>query len=283
MNRQVIPLPFSLRVSRRFRFPRKLGVLERLFGDYLKKFGTAWVETAQGCEWKLDLSDPCHRWIVFGYYEGGKGIALARAALESAVQKNGAAVYVDSGANIGQWLLYLGHIDKLKTYAFEPIDSQRHWLEACLAHQNEWQVRVFDKGLSRDAQRRPMRIKGALSTLSDDWYQGQELESQTVELVRLDKIMPAQGVDEITFWKLDVEGHEYHALLGAFGLLERQAIHHIFFECHPLNYHNNLKLLEGCGYDVFDISRGTLTKITRDTPIDFTQDLLARPRSVKAK
>ena len=135
-------LPLGLKLLRRLWFPKKLGVLEMLYGRSLSAAGQQWVKCWNGVIWKLDLADSCHRWIVYGKYEGGIGIDFARSQL------NKGGYFIDSGANIGQWLLYLATTDKVKTLAFEPVQSQRKWLKECLSIQKNWQVDVFDYGLS---------------------------------------------------------------------------------------------------------------------------------------
>ena len=127
---KTIKIPLSLNVIRKYDFPKKLGLLEILFGKTLKMFGVAWVSCSNGIVWKLNLEDPCHRWIVYGKYEGGQGIDLAKDKL-----RNG-GVYVDSGANIGQWVLYLSDLKNVKTLAFEPVKSERKWLTKCVGVQN---------------------------------------------------------------------------------------------------------------------------------------------------
>ncbi len=63
-------LPIALATLQRLEFPRKLGLMEMLYGRKLAARGTTWIQTSRGITWKLDLRDPCHRWIVYGYYEG---------------------------------------------------------------------------------------------------------------------------------------------------------------------------------------------------------------------
>ena len=65
-----IKWPASIGLIRRVDFPRKLGLCERLFPHRLGKLGIAWVDTAAGSRWKLDLRNATHRWIVYGKYEG---------------------------------------------------------------------------------------------------------------------------------------------------------------------------------------------------------------------
>jgi len=100
--------------------------MDALFGEALQRHGIGWVECSNGITWKLNLSGITHRWIIYGMYEGGLGIEWARKALRYG------GVFVDSGANVRQWLLYLGAIDGLTAFEFEPVDSQRAWLQECI-------------------------------------------------------------------------------------------------------------------------------------------------------
>ena len=96
-------------------FPRKLGICERLFARSLSRYGVCWVRTAAGVPWKLDLTLSTHRWIVYGKYEGRPFLDWARQYLP----RDG--IIVDSGANIGQMLLYLAQcVPAGKVPAFEP-------------------------------------------------------------------------------------------------------------------------------------------------------------------
>ena len=101
---KTVPLPLPLTGLQPFDFPHKLGICERLFGKALAPHGIAWVHTAAGIAWKLDLTLNLHRWIVYGKYEGAPFLNWARQFLP----RDG--VVVDSGANIGQMLLYLAGV-----------------------------------------------------------------------------------------------------------------------------------------------------------------------------
>ena len=216
-------LPFSLRLIRKLDFPRKLGVLERLYGHTLKRHGVTWVDCSNNVEWKLDLSDSCHRWIVYGKYEGGYGIELAKQFLK------GGGTYVDSGANIGQWLLFLGHLPNLRALEFEPVRSERAWLNECVSAQDNWNVEIFDFGLSSENAEVEIQLNGPRSTLNMDWYQDRNLARENVSLRRLDKTLSELEVDTVDFWKLDTEGAEKEALIGAEAYLKNQKIPISFF------------------------------------------------------
>ena len=150
-----LKLPFGLRFLRRLPIPKKLGFLGRLYGKKLAKHGVVWTKTHPGPIWKLDLRNSTHRWIVFGDYEGPGFIPWAR----NWVREN--SVVVDSGANIGQVLLYLASkIDTGKYLAFEPFPPARRWLEECVKRYPPWPVqpaRLFFRRSAGDGRGKPVR------------------------------------------------------------------------------------------------------------------------------
>jgi hypothetical protein len=122
-----IKLPWPLSRLQALDFPRKLGIMDRLFRRALAAKGVAWVQTAAGIPWKLDLAYAPHRWIVYGKYEGGAFLDWAKSFLKPT------ALIVDSGANIGQMLLYFGQwVPEGRVLAFEPGKYQADWLAECL-------------------------------------------------------------------------------------------------------------------------------------------------------
>ncbi len=255
---------------RRVEFSRKLGLLELVFGRYLAAKQTCWVTCSNGVVWKLDLTDPGHRWIVFGKYEGGVGIDYATEQL-----KHG-GVFVDSGANIGQWLLYLGGIDNVTTIAFEPVDTQRSWLRESVELQSSWEVQILEYGLGRESATVEIQCDGARSTLNPDWYRDKRLERQQIAIKKLDEVLSDFSIDKVKFWKLDVEGAELDALAGAANYLADHRIENIFFECHPTNYPDICQLLKSFGYQIFDLAgAGLVLKI--ETEIIQTENLVAIP------
>lgn len=268
---KLIPLPPLLRVMRKFAMPKKLGLMESVFGDKLASNGTGWVECSNGVVWKLDLTDPTHRWIVYGDYEGGAGLNFAKSVLRRG------GVFVDSGSNIGQWILYLGGLPQVQALEFEPVESQRHWLASCLQRQTDWNVTTYPCGLGAQNCKADIQRDGARSTLREDWYTTKGLARETIEIRRLDDVLEEAMVDEVQLWKLDVEGAEYDALVGARNYLESRKIKHLYFECHHGNYSRNKSFLEECGYQLYDFDKNGL-RLKNQVGIETTQDLVALPR-----
>jgi hypothetical protein len=82
-------------MMRILKMPEKLGFLESLFGSTLAALGTGWVKCSNGVIWKLDLTKPTHRSIVYANDAGGITPRFARHALQYG------GVLVNSGSIIG--------------------------------------------------------------------------------------------------------------------------------------------------------------------------------------
>ena len=263
-------IPLSLRMMRKLKMPKKLGFLESLFGSTLAAKGIGWVKCSNGVIWKLDLTEPTHRWIVYGDYEGGIGLSFAKDAL-----RNG-GVFVDSGSNIGQWILYLGGMAGVQSLEFEPVESQRQWLASCLQQQQDWNFTIYSCGLGSEDCEMEIQCDGPRSTLRNDWFKSKNLDREVIQIRRLEDVLRQAEINEVQLWKLDVEGAEYDALVGAHDYLASQRIKHIYFECHHANYARNKSYLEMCGYQLYDIAwKGLQLKVDRE--ISETQDLVALP------
>lgn len=206
-------------------FPHKLGICERLFGRGLAPHGVCWVRTAAGIPWKLDLSSSSHRWIVYGKYEGHAFLNWARRHLP----RDG--VVVDSGANIGQMLLYLAQwIPAGKLLAVEPGAEPAEWLSACLAANPGLPVELLRIGLGAAEQDKVLvrvgdpAAHGACSQVRDAGA------GEHVHIRPLAEVIRERGFDTVHLWKLDVEGFELEALAGAEPLLARRAIRALYCE-----------------------------------------------------
>jgi hypothetical protein len=104
--------------------------------------GICWVKTGSGLVWKLDLANATHRWIVYGKYEGAAFLNWAKNYLSAD------SVVIDSGASIGQMLMYLSQwIPQGKLLAFEPGKQAREWLTDCLQVNPDLPVEICPYGL----------------------------------------------------------------------------------------------------------------------------------------
>lgn len=219
-----ISLPWSLCLLRRLPLPRKLGLLEKLYGKVLAAYGITTVTCASGHVWTLDLHEVTHRWLVYGDYEGSLQMNWLRSWLASG------GIFVDSGANIGQYVQSLSHLPDVKTFAFEPVTNERNWLKICLHRYPEWLVEVFPLALGADRCDVKIRLAGGKSTLRQDWYRNQQLDEEVVKMTTLDVFAEQQSIERIRLWKLDMEGYEPQALAGVQALLAKQRIDALLIE-----------------------------------------------------
>ena len=223
-NQHYCSLPFPLTWLQSLDFPHKLGICERLFGNALAPQGICWVKTGAGIPWKLDLTNPTHRWIVYGKYEGAPFINWAQKFLPP----NG--IVVDSGANIGQMLQYLAQwVPQGKILAFEPGREAAEWLEECLITHATLPVEILRFGLGASPSQLRLHNIGA-NYGHGAWNQISETEGETIQIVRLADELAARSIEQVDLWKLDVEGYEIPALQGAQELLKERRIRAIYAE-----------------------------------------------------
>lgn len=251
MNKSEAPiaLPLFLPWLQSLEFPRKLGVCERLFSRSLAPRAVCWVRTSTGLDWKLDMRNSTHRWIVYGLYEGGSFLRWARRNLPQN------ATVVDSGANIGQMALYLGtYFPGGKILAFEPGIRAAEWLASCLSRNPGLPVELIRAGLSDQTRSGRLRYgdaeltHGSQAEISDH-------EGAPIELVRLDEFLAQRRVMSLDCWKLDVEGHEIAALQGANTLFKERKIKALYIELCGENGTRICRFMEAVGYRAYNLSR----------------------------
>ena len=240
-----ISLPTGLRWFQGWDFPYKLGICERLFGRRLTQNGICWTSTGAGIPWKLDLANPTHRWIVYGKYEGSPFLNWARKFLPSD------GIVVDSGANLGQMLLYLAQwVPQGKVFAFEPGRAAADWLEECLSRHRYLPVELLRVGLGEAPLERHLASLGP-GHLHGSWNQISENEGESVSLVPLSQVLGERSVREVHLWKLDVEGYEVPALRGAESWLREKRIRSLYIELAGENGVRIRDYLAGLGYQGF--------------------------------
>ncbi|MEO1433327.1 MAG: FkbM family methyltransferase [Cyanobacteria bacterium J06633_8] len=221
---KTISMPAPLTWIQLVDFPHKLGICEKFFAKAIAIKGICWVQTGAGIPWKLDLTNPTHRWIVYGKYEGAAFLNWANKFLPSD------GIIVDSGANIGQMLMYLSQmVPQGKVFAFEPGTKAVKWLEECLDIHPGLPVEIIRAGLG--ASQVQLRLKHAGTSLKHGAQnQISETEGEKIQVVRLASELATRSITKVDLWKLDVEGYEVQALKGAEELLKEQRIQAIWAE-----------------------------------------------------
>lgn len=221
---KTVSLPLPITWLQPYDFPHKLGICERIFARVIANKGICWVQTAAGVEWKLDLASATDRWIVYGKYEGGSFLDWAKDFLRPD------ALIVDSGANIGQMLLYLAQwIPQGKVLAFEPGKAQADWLQECLQVNATLPVEIIRCGLGASPADLFLNNVGP-PQVHGGWSQVSEFEGESIRVVRLEDELAARSLEAVDLWKLDVEGYEVPALQGAEELLKEHRIAALYVE-----------------------------------------------------
>jgi len=253
-------LPIAVTWLQQAEFPHKLGILDRIFGRSLSRRGVCWVDTAAKILWKLDLSNSTHRWIAYGKYEGPGFLKWA----SNFLPKNG--IVVDSGANIGQMLMYLAQmVPKGRVLAFEPGVKQANWLAECLA---------INPSLPVELIRRALGASTGTAFLNDDGqpntHGGQSQISETtgmpIQIVPLAEELRCRSISGLDLWKLDIEGYEIPALKGAHSLLEAGAIQAIYAELHEENGLLIRDYLAALGYRCHLITPNGTPRLLKEAP-----------------
>lgn len=116
---------------------------------------------------------------------------------------------LDVGANIGNHALYFAdHFRRVRAYEANPRTFALLKVNAGLASN----VECFNVGVSSSRVRSRLRLN-KLNIGGARIVEGGDENDVEIELQRLDDMCPAD--DRVTFIKIDVEGHERDALLGA--------------------------------------------------------------------
>ncbi len=246
MINKVIRLPLSLHLLRQFSFPHKIGILDRLYGYHLAGFGKSWVSVSPQFDWKLDLTDPTQRWIVYDVYENKNVINWMRSWFS-----NG-GIAIETGPNIGQTLLYYADLAD-RIVAIEPLKSAIDWLQECIDHNQLNNITLLNNGISNKPCVLKLQQAGAQSTFRTDWYTGKNHPTTEIQCYPLDEMAKQQQIERVRLWKLDVEGMDFEALEGAENLLAHQQIDAIYIEISSNNYDKSSQFLKQHGYDLFNI------------------------------
>jgi FkbM family methyltransferase len=131
-------------------------------------------------------------------------------------------VVLDVGANIG-WYSLLAAKYGSQVYAFEPDPLNFKLLNENIAmNKLEEKVTPYQCALSDKEAVLPLYLYPDKNRGRHSLHAMEGCEKVDVRAVRLDDFLNEQGIEgkHIKFIKMDIEGHEYPALLGATKLLE---------------------------------------------------------------
>ncbi len=146
-------------------------------------------------------------------------------------------VIIDGGANVGKYTReVLQHCREARVYSFEPVKDTFLQLEENL--RGEERVHLINKGLFSEAGKKEINLYPSHTHASVYQLTGVPYESTgtlTIEMVRGDDFVRAEGLERIDFLKLDLEGAEYDALQGFDETLRAGRIRLVQFEYGYIN------------------------------------------------
>ena len=206
------------------------------------------------------------KWIVgsgeHGYWLGSYEIHKRR-AFEQEVKP--AQVVYDIGANVGFYSILAAHLAGAKgmVYAVEPLRRNVEFVRRHAEINQMKNIEVFEAAVSDQSGEAFFDLGVSIATghLS-------ETGSVKVPMIRLDDLVLTGDILPADIIKMDVEGAEHAALLGAEQLI---ATHRpiIFLDTHGREVHDlTIKLLSNYGYQF---------EILDNRPLSAAKELIARP------
>jgi FkbM family methyltransferase len=142
-------------------------------------------------------------------------------------------VIFDVGANVGEWSQgLLAASPAARLYLFEPAPGSQQAIRA----RNLREAVLIPCAVGDRPGKARLHLSSALdSTASlhargETFFRHKQYQSVEVDVVTLDHVIQEQGIDFVDFVKMDIEGHELHALAGARAALQARRIGALSFE-----------------------------------------------------
>jgi FkbM family methyltransferase len=198
----------SMRPTASIRNNRVFSSTAKLCRQYLKWFGNASYQPARNGE----------RWLL------------------EALRAEPIRTVLDVGANVGNWsLLAAEQFPEATIYALEVIPKTAAVLRERVGHSDR--IRPFALGLAAETGTLSLRYHDSASTHATftDYphsWSGERIECQ---VIRGDEFLAREGVGEVHFLKLDVEGAEHLVLQGFEEHLRRGRVRFVQFEYGRVN------------------------------------------------
>lgn len=181
-------------------------------------------------------------------------------------------IMLDVGANIGWYSLLLARQvpQQISIYAFEPEPDNFRCLQYNLKKNNIQTVSAFQLGISDKAATKTLHLYKKSNTGRHSMLNINGPNTITVDTLSLDQFLNQEQLDvgQVKLMKIDIEGFEYFAFLGARGLLAR--LPYIMAEYSPGYMRNGglepaelLRLLYGFDYVPYGITEAGLEKLEK--------------------
>lgn len=217
---------------------------------------------------KCDLTKFVQRHIYFfGHFEQADCANWMKAARY-------ANTIFDVGANVGLYSLLAAAVNPNATiYAFEPTASIQAEFETNLRLNEIETVKIesFAVGATSASGFLHRSVGPTGDNEGTNYVTAGKLRDTDTEvrMVSLDDFCQQRGIEQIDLLKMDIEGGEFDALVGARGLLARKAIRCLFIEllervAVPQGGHTTVEvkqILHKYGYVVYKVEKGTIIPV----------------------
>ena len=157
--------------------------------------------------------------------------------IKSLYNGNQKLVVFDVGANVGHYSEYVSSVFGSNTdiYAFEPAKKTFNSLvENCKNNNN---IKPINLGISDQEATIVLNYNPNLTgvssiyvTKNQDLLQNENNLTEEIKVVTIDSFCATNQIERINFLKIDIEGHEVSALIGAKKMIDNGQIDHIQFE-----------------------------------------------------
>lgn len=244
------------------RFPVRRGKLRVIDSLWRKAAGRqSTLRLAQlkhgGLQMNCDLSELLQRQLYFfGTYFVEEYILACWMN-----EVRGARVVFDVGANAGIYSLAALSVQRdCDVHAFEPTpEIVQRLRQTAILNGLQQRLHVHELAVSdRYGQAALVRSRGALGSNEGMNFINAETivpTDERVTTVNLDRFCAERSIDRIDLLKLDIQGHEHHALMGALCLLQSGRIGTVFTELNWSSDDENrcpasasIRLLQAAGY-----------------------------------
>jgi FkbM family methyltransferase len=197
-----------MRPTARIRNNRVFRTTAKLFRQYLRWFENANYKPARNGE----------RWLL------------------AALSGERIRIVVDVGANVGTWSLMAAKaIPDSTIYALEVVPDTAAALQARVG--NHDRIKCFNLGLAAHTGTLSLRYHSAASTHATFTDYPHKWTGERIEcpVMRGDEFFAQEGIAEVDFLKLDVEGAEHLVLQGLEDRLREQRVRFVQFEYGRVN------------------------------------------------
>lgn len=224
-----------------------------------------------------------------------RGIDLAR-DIASVLPMYSADIVFDIGANVGQSAkAYLTTFPNSRIYCFEPVGNTFRQLQDNL--KGDMRVVCHRLAFGSSRKRGEMVLQGSsdmhfLLGQSKEPLTSNEVQTESVDIATLDEFCHAEGIDRVSFLKIDTEGGDLDVLKGAESMLAEQRIGLIQVEAgmNPGNTRHApfeflKEFLESHGYFLFGIYEQVGEWLTsephlrRTNPVFISRDMIDKNKT----